>query len=463
MVADPSLGLTKADIGLLASAFPAAYGLSKFAGGLGSAAFSPRLMLAGCVALTAALNLAFGAVPPSLTAWTAIWLANGALQGIGAPACTMMLSRWYGASERGTYWGLWQCLSSNVGGFVAPLLVGSVAAAAGWRAGFFFPGVWGVAVGAALVWALADSPGKAGFEGLGGESGSAAKEAAASSAAAGNAPAPTAAASISKREALSRSMSEVARHPGTWLLALAYFFVYVVRQGATSWLVFYLLEEKGVADAAQAAARVSGLELGGLLGGTLAGIASDRAIRGAKARRSNRRQQEARQTEQQLEGQQRQRGGDKQQQKEEGLVGKRVRVTMAYCAATILVLLALRALPATAPAPVLWLTIAALGFTIYGPQMLVGLCGAELVAPSSVGASQGILGLISYMGAANAGVPLAALQRAFGWDGYFAAMAGASAVAVLLLAPLANARSRAQREEQEDEERDGGKAAAAGR
>jgi sugar phosphate permease len=43
-------------------------------------------------------------------------------------------------------------------------------------------------------------------------------------------------------------------------------------------------------------------------------------------------------------------------------------------------------------------------------QMLIGLCGAELISPKSVGASQGILGLISYMGAAAAGIPLSFMQ-----------------------------------------------------
>jgi sugar phosphate permease len=35
--------------------------------------------------------------------------------------------------------------------------------------------------------------------------------------------------------------------------------------------------------------------------------------------------------------------------------------------------------------------------------MLVGLCGAELVPPESVGASQGVLGWVAYLGAASAG------------------------------------------------------------
>jgi sugar phosphate permease len=64
-----------------------------------------------------------------------------------------------------------------------------------------------------------------------------------------------------------------------------------------------------------------------------------------------------------------------------------------------------------------WAVIAALGFCIYGPQMLIGLCGAELISPKSVGASQGILGLISYMGAAGAGIPLSYLQVSPCWHG----------------------------------------------
>jgi hypothetical protein len=54
---------------------------------------------------------------------------------------------------------------------------------------------------------------------------------------------------------------------------------------------------------------------------------------------------------------------------------------------TLVVLAALMAVPAGA-ATAQWLIIGALGFTIYGPQMLIGLCGAELVSPTAVSASQ---------------------------------------------------------------------------
>lgn len=50
-----------------------------------------------------------------------------------------------------------------------------------------------------------------------------------------------------------------------------------------------------------------------------------------------------------------------------------------------------------------WANVFMIGFFLYGPQMLIGLCGAELVGPDSVGASEGFLGWIAYLGAANAG------------------------------------------------------------
>lgn len=45
-----------------------------------------------------------------------------------------------------------------------------------------------------------------------------------------------------------------------------------------------------------------------------------------------------------------------------------------------------------------WLLVAGVGFSLYGPQMLIGLCGAEAVAKNAVSASQGFLGIISYAG-----------------------------------------------------------------
>lgn len=72
------------------------------------------------------------------------------------------------------------------------------------------------------------------------------------------------------------------KNPYIWGMALTYFFIYVIRQGVTTWFVFFLIKAKGVPDAGAAAVRVSGLELGGLAGSLLAGRFSDHLIRKAK-------------------------------------------------------------------------------------------------------------------------------------------------------------------------------------
>jgi sugar phosphate permease len=117
---------------------------------------------------------------------------------------------------------------------------------------------------------------------------------------------------------------------------------------------------------------------------------------------------------------------------------------MVYTVGIAATLLALSATPAASP-HLQWLAICSLGFFIYGPQMLIGLCGAELVAPEAVGASQGLLGWVAYLGAANAGVPLSLVVQRYGWGGYFSTLAAACVAALLLLAPLAGARSHVQR------------------
>ncbi|GFH33389.1 MFS domain-containing protein, partial [Haematococcus lacustris] len=91
------------------------------------------------------------------------------------------------------------------------------------------------------------------------------------------------------------------------------------------------------------------------VGGTLAGVLSDRHIRGAEASNAAR----------VADG-----------QPLAGSVGRRVQVAMMYVVGVVGVLAALKAVPPEARW-LQWLVVAALGFCIYGPHVLIGLCGAE--------------------------------------------------------------------------------------
>ena len=168
---------------------------SKFVSGVLGSRTSPTMLLAGGLIATAALNVAFG-FSTSLVWFCTWWAMNGMLQvrgdqagvgeqpsgwtcsrlvwhavppvpsallvgvqGVGAPCCARILTSWFAAKERGTYWGevaqlhagrrasvavgsgavaqapgpslrvpagMWN-IAHNMGGFLAPILAGTAA------------------------------------------------------------------------------------------------------------------------------------------------------------------------------------------------------------------------------------------------------------------------------------------------------------------------------------------------
>lgn len=50
-------------------------------------------------------------------------VVNGIVQGMGAPPCSIVMTKWFSKKERGTKTGLWN-ISHNVGGMLVPPLVG---------------------------------------------------------------------------------------------------------------------------------------------------------------------------------------------------------------------------------------------------------------------------------------------------------------------------------------------------
>ena len=392
MVATPTLGIDLTAVGVISSIFPLTYGLSKLVSGVVGDVLSPRTMLASGLALTAAIAFAFGQ-GSSLPWFVTLWALNGIVQGWGGPACAKLLTSWFATGERGSYWGLWN-ISHNFGAFLAPLLAGTAALRFGWRYGVWAPALVAAAAAALAVVVVRDSP-----EDLGRVSAEDAwvavspeRSAPTTERSAPTAEPPTPSESPTRTAAtrttvsatpggaasgagmLMRLRQKVLSRPSIWVLACAFLCVYLMRQALTTWLIFYLTAVKGVTDSAQAAARISGLELGGLSGSLLAGRLSDRLVLRAPA--------------------------------EAGLVGVRLRVVRGYLVGLGLTLGCLAALPAgsSAGAAVLqWGVVFMTGHFLYGPQMLIGLCGAELVGRDSVGASEGFLGWVAYGGAACAG------------------------------------------------------------
>ena len=75
-----SLGLSKTDIGNIATNFSVAYGLSKFLGGVGSDYFPPDALFAVGLFLAGLSNLVFS-MSTNMTSLCVMWFLNGTVQG----------------------------------------------------------------------------------------------------------------------------------------------------------------------------------------------------------------------------------------------------------------------------------------------------------------------------------------------------------------------------------------------
>ena len=380
-----ALGFSLEQLGIIMSVFPLAYGFSKLLAGILSDRFSTRLFMSVGLAVTGVINILFG-FQTSLFAFVALWLANGFFQAAGAPPCAKLLTNWYSKSERGTWWGFWNT-SHNTGGFIIPLLAGYFAKTMGWQYGMIVPGIISICMGFFLFNRLRDSPEAIGLPPVDEYRG----EEPAAVTASSKTQKTTTADDLSPREKL---FKYVLSNPYVWLLAVSYFFVYFVRQGVSSWSHIFLLDYKGVANAQEAAFRVSGMEIGGLLGSLVSGWASDKMMR-----------------------------------------GRRIPIIILWLFGVMASVASLWFVP-VAWRYANWFAVFCIGFFIYGPQMLVGLAGAEIVDKSAVSSTIGLLGWIAYLGAAVSGYPLTKIVTKLGWGAYFVSLIGFAAIAVVLLLPM---------------------------
>ena len=77
-----------------------------------------------------------------------------------------------------------------------------------------------------------------------------------------------------------------------------------------------------------------------------------------------------------------------------------------------------------------------MGFSIFGPQMLIGMAAAEIAHKKAAVTSNGFVCWWGYIGAAVAGYPLGRIAQDFGWEGFFVTLAICGVGSTLLLLPL---------------------------
>lgn len=376
------LGIDKNDIGMMATLFYITYGLSKFFSGLFSDRANPRHFMAWGLLITGVTNILFG-LSSSIVMFTFLWIMNAWFQGWGWPACSKLLTAWYSRNERGLWWSIWNT-AHNVGGALIPLIIGYVTLHYNWRYGFGIAGVITIIISLFLFLRLRNTPESMGLPSVG----------------------------KWRNDPLELAQEKEGRHLSwrkilqqyvflnkyIWLLALSYCLVYIVRTAINDWGNIYLTENYHY-DLVSANSALSLFEIGGFVGSLAAGWGAD------KLSSSNR-----------------------------GPMALLFAIGIFF---SILALWLMSKENLILQGSVFF----AIGFFVFGPQMLIGMAAAECAHKKTPGSATGFVGLFAYLGAAIAGYPLALVMEAFHWSGFFIVISAAAFGIALLLLPFLKAQN----------------------
>lgn len=366
-------GFTNTQWGLLLSAATIVYAISKFLSGIIGDRANPRWLMAGGLMLSALANVWFG-FGTALGTLVVVWALNNLFQGAGSPPCFRLLTHWFSPREIGRAWGVWNA-SHQVGGAVIAVWAGWLITHYGWRAAFWAPAAL-CAVGSLwLLNRLTDSPEAMGLPPIEVHSGE---------------PALPATAREADGSFWGIFRTHILANKWVWIVSVANFFVYVVRIGVLDWAPKYLVEAKGF-KLTDAGVSLSVFEVAGIFGAYAAGWASDR------------------------------------------LGGRRGPVSVVFMVLLVGALAALLFVP-SGQRLMMAVVFAAIGFLVYGPQMLVAVAAADFATKVAASSAVGLTGLFGYFGATLCGIGTGWLVDHYGWNGALWFYGGSAVIGMLLLA-----------------------------
>lgn len=389
-------GLTKTDLGLIGLGFSITYGIGKtvvsyYADGKNTKQFVPFMLILSAICMLG-FSASMGGGSIALFLMISFYALSGFFQSTGGSSSYSTITKWTPRKKRGTFLGFWN-LSHNVGGAAAAgvALFGANVFFNGHVIGMFvFPSIIALIIGFIGLRYGSDSPeayglGKA--EELFGEE-------------------------ISEEDRNTEEnqltkwqifVQYVLRNKVIWLLCFANIFLYIVRIGIDQWSPVYAYQELGFSkDAA-----ISGFalfEVGALVGTFLWGYLSDLAN------------------------------------------GRRA---LTACIALGLIVFTLEFYQFATNEFMYLTALFALGFLVFGPQLLIGVAAVGFVPKKAIAVADGVKGTFAYLigdsfaklglGMIADGTPIFCLT---GWSGTFAALYASAITCIGLLAFVAIAEEK---------------------
>ena len=345
------------------------YGTSRFVNGFWADRLNGRIFMTIGLALSAIMNLLFGCSSLTL-AFAVFWVLNGWTQGMGFPPCAKMLTHWIHPKELATKMSIWNT-SHSFGAFGAlGICTFLLWLGLGWRWCFYVPAALAGLAAVFCFLCVKDSPTEAGVPELEIEGAKDAKESS----------------QVTTRE----RCRLVFGNKVIWCVALANFFVYIVRFGFLDWGPTFLYQYKGV-SVEKGGLMTIAFELAAVVGTIFAGWFTDKVFKGRGVR------------------------------------------TCVFC----MLFAALFAfgfwyLPKGASS--LWATllIMGVGFCIYGPQALVGIMAANQATKEAAAMANGFTGIMGYLSYFVSGIGIAFIKEHYGWGVTLGAIAGFAIVGMFL-------------------------------
>lgn len=401
---EADLGISKTSLGIFLTLNGVIYGFSRFLNGILADRMNARWYMAIGLALCAVANFAFG-YGEDIASWITgersgdgftntlvlfmgvMWVVNGLLQGTGFPPCARLLTHWIPPTQLATKMSVWNT-SHSIGAGLVVILCGYIMGSMGtgpdhvgaWKWCFRIPAAIAFAGAVGLVFFLRDTPSSVGLPELEGTE--------------------------TRREKAPKGaehraflMKHVFRNPLIWILGFANFFVYIVRFSVLDWGPSLLSQSKGV-SMAHAGWLVAMFEIAGILGMLFSGWATDKWLRGRAHR------------------------------------------TCVFCmAGAALFVFLFWQLPSDAPIWLLFATLCAAGFCIYGPQALIGIAAANQATKKAAATANGLTGLFGYASTLVSGVGLGYVAQHFGWSWAYVGILGTALAGMLVFLMMWGARA----------------------
>ena len=358
-------------LGTIMTVHGVVYGCSRFVNGFWADRLNGRVFMTVGLALSAAMNFLFGCTSLSLL-FGAFWIVNGFTQGMGFPPCAKMLTHWIHPKELATKMSIWN--TSHSFGAVMALGLCSLLLGLGfnWRWCFWAPAALAGLAAVFCFFCVHDSPTEAGVEEL--DFGDAVQKDVGEGAVV----------TTADRRRL------VFGNKVIWLVAIANFFVYIVRFGFLDWGPTFLKQFKGI-SVAKGGLMIIAFELAAVVGTIFAGWITDRLFKGR---------------------------------------GQRTCVFCMLFAAAFS--LGFWLLPNGAPIWQATLLLMGAGFCIYGPQALIGIVAANQATKEAAAMANGFTGIMGYASTTVSGIGIAFIKENFGWGVTLGSIAAFALVGMVL-------------------------------